>query len=219
MPVKTVVLVHGLAANTLMLKPIERHLQKDGYRTINWGYPSILRDIQWHAQKLSKLLTDLEQDPNTSELQLVTHSMGGIVTRTALLSTQLPKARRLVMLSPPNHGSRVAAFLSRGLGWCCRPLTQLDHSDSSFVNSLPPPVGIQVGIIAASRDRVVSIESTRLVSATDHWVVPSGHNSMLFRRDVALNVSYFLRHGNFQVEHEWQENDPHASQPAMAAKP
>jgi len=41
----TVVLIHGLAAGRWMLRPLERHLQACGYRTANWGYPSILRDI------------------------------------------------------------------------------------------------------------------------------------------------------------------------------
>ena len=31
----------------------------------------------------------------------------------------------------------------------------------------------------------------------EHRVIPSGHNSMLFRRDVASNVANFLRRGRF----------------------
>ncbi|HAY79688.1 MAG TPA: hypothetical protein DCY79_07770 [Planctomycetaceae bacterium] len=197
----TVVLIHGLAAGRWMLRPLERHLQACGYRTANWGYPSILRDIPWHARRLSQKLAALERSSEVRQVQLVTHSMGGIVARTALLEAPLPKAKRLVMLAPPNHGSSVAAVLSRGLGWVCQPLAQLGHGEDSYVNALPPPTGIQVGIIAATHDRVVSVDSTRLSTAADHWAVASGHNSLLFRRDVAQNVSNFLCHGRFAEAH------------------
>ena len=101
------------------------------------------------------------------------------------------------MLGPPKRGSRVAAVLAQGLGWFCRPLAELSDAENSFVNTLAPPDGVDVGIIAASFDRVLSVESTHLPTERDHLVVPSGHTSMLFRSDVAEYTAAFLRQGHF----------------------
>ena len=207
----TVVLVHGLAASRLMMKPIETHLRQCGFDTLNWGYPSIRGDIERHARRLSKTLQQLEQSPAINKICLVTHSMGGIVARTALLQTRLEKVSRLVMLGPPNHGSRVATVLAQGLGWLCKPLSQLSDTDDSFVNQLPPPGGIEIGIIAALFDRVVAIDSTHLSTELEHRVIPSGHNSMLFRRDVASDVANFLSRGRFAAQSSEGDFTRHSS--------
>ena len=197
-PSDTVVLVHGLAANRIVMKPLEMRLAGHGYRTINWGYPSICGDIQRHARGLLHRLQQLDDDPSVAHVRLVTHSMGGIIARRVLMQTRPEKLRSLVMLCPPNHGSSVAAALARRWGWLCKSLPQLSDAADSFVNCLEVPDAIDVGIIAASHDRVVSIESTHLATELDHREVPSGHTTMLFRRDVADYVAAFLRHGRLQ---------------------
>ena len=197
-PSDTVVLVHGLAANRIVMRPLATRLAGHGYRTINWSYPSIRRDIERHASSLLSRLQQLDDDPSVAHVRLVTHSMGAIIARRALMQTRPDKLRSLVMLCPPNHGSRVATALARRVGWLCKSLSQLSAAADSFVNCLDAPRGIDVGIIAASHDRVVSIESTHLSTELDHCEVPSGHTTMLFRRDVADYVVAFLRQGRLQ---------------------
>jgi hypothetical protein len=104
------------------------------------------------------------------------------------------------MLGPPHGGSRVAAKVARYVGWFCRPLEQLSDAADSFVNLLALPTDCEIGIIAASRDRVVRVEHTMLPGQADHIVVDSGHTRMLFRADVAELVTSFLANGRFQPQ-------------------
>lgn len=192
-----VVLIHGLAANRAMLKPLEGHVRQGGFETLNWGYRSITGDIRRLGNSLADQLRELDEDDCFERIHLVTHSMGSIIARAALVQQRLPRLGRIVMLGPPHRGSHIAAKFARTLGWFCKPLTQLSDAPNSLVNSLPEPEGYEIGIVAASHDRVVRIESTWLKSQKDHIVVGTGHTSMLFRPDVAELVSSFLREGRF----------------------
>jgi pimeloyl-ACP methyl ester carboxylesterase len=194
----TVVLVHGLAASRLVMWPIAKHLARCGFQTINWGYPSIFGDVEQHAERLHRRLQSLEQDPAVGRIRLVTHSMGGIVARRVLLSERFSKLRNMVMLGPPNRGSRVSGIVARVLGWACKPLWQLSDAADSYVNRLALPDGVEIGVIAAQHDRVLAVENSHLPNEADHLVVSSGHTSMLFRREVALQVEAFLRNGRFR---------------------
>jgi pimeloyl-ACP methyl ester carboxylesterase len=192
----TVVLVHGLASNRTMLRPLEQSLRSRGYNTVNWGYPSIRSEIRSQSAALARELNRVN-DASSEPIHLVTHSMGSILARVALDAHHFDKLGRVVMLGPPHRGSRVARKLARVLGWLCRPLKQLSDHPSSFVNSLAEPRGYEIGIIAASRDRVVRIEDTRLDAQTDHVIVNAGHTSMLFRQEVVALVDCFLQSGLF----------------------
>jgi hypothetical protein len=193
-----VVLIHGLAAHRLVLWPLERHLNRTGFQTINWGYQSLWGSIDRHASRLLVLLDQLQRNPGVEHIRLVTHSMGGIVARRVLTEASRAKIRNLVMLGPPNCGSRVATVLARSFGSFCRPLSELSDGEGSYVRRLPVPDDVEVGIIAATFDRVVSVESTHLPTERDHLVVPSGHTSMLLRSEVAEQTVAFLRHGRFE---------------------
>jgi pimeloyl-ACP methyl ester carboxylesterase len=195
-----VLLIHGLASNRLVMKPLEWHLRRQGYRTLNWGYRSMWSQIESHAERLGDTLEQLDQRDDVRHIRLVTHSMGSILARNALLERSYRKVNRMVMLGPPNRGSRVATIAARGLGWFCKPLKQLSDAADSYVNRLGTQTGIETGVIAASNDRVVALESTFLPGISDHVVVQSGHTSMLFRNDVAHHVDCFLRVGRFATE-------------------
>ncbi len=193
-----VVLVHGLAASRSMLRPLEMQLQRSGYETLNWGYPSIRGDIESVAQALQLNLRQVCEDVNVDRVHLVTHSMGSIIARIALANVEFTRLGRVVMLAPPHGGSHVATRLAKWLGWLFKPLPQLADPRDSFVNTLVEPIGHEIGIIAAARDRVVRIESTRLAQQSDHIVVDTGHSSMLIRKEVWRLIESFLRSGRFE---------------------
>jgi len=193
-----VVLIHGLAAGRTVMRPLERHLQWVGFETINWGYRSILGDVDRLGQSLGELLQDLNERNSLDRIHLVTHSMGSIIARAALARGDWQRLGRVVMLGPPNRGSPVATRLAPVLGWFCKPLEQLSDRRGSYVNSLPQPEGHEIGVIAAEYDRVVRLNDTTLSTQADHIIVRSGHTSMLFRREVAELVEEFLRNGAFR---------------------
>jgi len=193
-----VVLVHGLAAHRLVMLPLAKRLACDFGRVVNWGYRSIWSPIAVHSDRLAEFLCKLDETDSVDAIHLVTHSMGGIVTRLALERYRPTKFGRLVMIAPPNGGSRVATFLKPWLGRVCPPINQLTDDRGSFVQSLPIPSDLEIGVIAASGDYMVKESSTHLPCEADHIVLPGLHSSVLFRRDTAEQVKSFLLGGRFQ---------------------
>jgi len=197
-PHKIVVLVHGLGAHRVVMWLMGQRLKQRGYRVVNWGYPSIRRNVEAHGQDLHRRLLELEQDPSVGEIHLVTHSMGGIVARTALTHGDLVKLHRMVMLCPPNRGSRWATMFGPLLRKLCCTIDQLATRPDSYVNCLPLPEDLEVGIIAAAFDPLVPLDSTYLGVERDHIIWPlSLHSGILFRNGVAEQVAHFLANGEF----------------------
>lgn len=197
---EAVIVVHGLAAHPIMMMLLARRIRGAGYDVRNWGYPSISGNIERHAERFSRLLQQYEADDDISAFHLVTHSMGGIVTRRALADEAPSKLKSIVMIAPPNRGSPIAARLSPWLGWMCRPLTELADDKESFVNRLTQTTPRPVGVVACQYDRVVPLASTRLPDLADHVILPAGHNSVLLRRDLAEHTVHFLQTGAFKHE-------------------
>jgi len=193
-----VLVVHGLACPKLFMMPLAVRLRRAGFEAINWGYPSLLSPIERNARRLGRRLAELQWRTDVDSICLVTHSMGGMLARRACEEFELSKLHRVVMLGPPNQGSRAADAWARWLGTALPPLRQLSARDGSYVRRLHVPQRVEIGIIAASKDRVVSVPSTHLSGEADHCVVPTGHMRMLIRRDVAALVARFLREGQFR---------------------
>ena len=194
---QAIILVHGLALNPLLMLVLQRHLQRPDNRIVNWGYPSYRLSIATHGAALSKTLKSLDADETIDKIHLVTHSMGGIVARTALAEEVPAKMGRLVMLAPPNRGSKAARLFASTIGRICRPLRELSCDEGSFVRCLPPPQGVQIGVITATYDFLVSPELTILDDECDRIQIASWHSGLLFRRDTAEQVRRFLEAGSF----------------------
>jgi pimeloyl-ACP methyl ester carboxylesterase len=192
-----VVLVHGLAANRMIMRRLARSLGRAFAATMNWGYRSLWSPIQRHGRELAALLRRLDQHRDHDRFHLVTHSMGSIIGRLALAEYLPERFGRFVMIAPPNRGSHIAAKLAPYLGRICPPLVQLANHDSSFVCSLPPPVVNDLGIIAAQTDYLVLEDSTRLGCERDHIVLPGLHSSLLWLPETAVQVGHFLEYGQF----------------------
>lgn len=201
-PRSALLLVHGLGSTPLLLTPLAKRLRRKGYRhVVNWSYPSILRTICDHGDALRRKIEEVAAREDVDHVHLVTHSMGGILARRALGDRpQIDKLERLVMLCPPNGGSRVATNMSYVVGPLCTPLAQLSHTPDSYVNRLPAELPYEVGVVAARRDRVVAVDRTHLPCQRDHIVLPAGHTSILFTRRLAESVERFLLQGRFQAE-------------------
>jgi pimeloyl-ACP methyl ester carboxylesterase len=205
---KVIVLVHGWGANRGMMWLLGMRLARRGYRTINWGYLSLSRSIESHANDLHDALTELEQDPEVDEFFLVGHSMGSIVSRTAVTRCcddcgPFTKLRRMVMLAPPNRGSHLASWLGPWLKPIIPTLDQLADRADSYVNCLPIPEKLDIGIIAAQYDGLVNLSNTYLGIERDHLICPHTiHSGVLFHQGVVDQIVHFLEHGCFVRERQ-----------------
>ena len=136
-PAEVVLLLHGMGRTSLSMRGLGRHLAAHGFRPIDWPYASLRGTIAAHAARLAQHLCDLERDPAVARIHAVTHSLGGIITRQALLEAVPAKIGRVVMLAPPNRGSLKARRLAPVFGWWVRPLADLSDSAASADQTMP----------------------------------------------------------------------------------
>lgn len=101
-----VVYLHGLARTGRSMSGIARHLRAAGYAPHVYSYASRRLSIADAADDVrARIVADLGEQP----FYAVTHSLGGILMRLVGNAMNL---ERLVMIAPPNHGSRAALGLA-----------------------------------------------------------------------------------------------------------
>jgi pimeloyl-ACP methyl ester carboxylesterase len=180
----------------VVLEPLRRALQRQGFRAVNWRYGSLRGSIEAHAARLAAKAKELDEDTGVERLHFVGQSMGAIVVRSALARTRPRKLGRVVLLAPPNRGARLADLALRLFGRRLVVATELSTHPDSYVNRLAPATDLDCGVIAASWDHAVSLASTHLPSQRDHLVLRGLHTLPLHRR-VPAQVGHFLREGRF----------------------
>lgn len=198
---QAVVLVHGLAANRLVMWPIAKRLRQMGYRVKNHGYFSISKTIPYHAQRLGEVIADLQNDTSIDRVHLVTHSMGCIISRHLLNQQKFSKLDRWVMLAPPNRGSHTARVLAPILGKLCTPLAQLSDAPDSFVNQIKDfrrVNDVKFAIVEAAYDRVIDSACVPLDGQSDYAIVDSNHGPLPWHSKAIDYVEAFLSRSVFE---------------------
>ena len=194
---ETVVLIHGLASSRVLMLPLAFQMRAAGFRTKLFGYFTFFGSIPKHAKRFASYLERLDNDPAIDQWHVVAHSLGGIICRQTLCDVPFQKLGKVVMLSPPNQGSRAAKLLSY-LVPLSTTVRQLSNDAKSFVRQMPSPEGLNIGVVAASHDRVVSEASSHLPTEQDYITVYGGHNGLLVRPKAARQVVNFLKNGHFE---------------------
>src|SRR5689334_4801420 len=204
------VLLHGLGRTKWSLWPVAREAARRGYRVHNLGYPSRRAPIERLAEDIGRRIVDLA---GTGSVDVVTHSMGGIVLRAAVAAGVIPDAavRRVVMLAPPNHGRELADRLRdyRVYRLATGPAgQQIGTRDDSVPRRLPPPP-FEVGIVAGRRagnslfarvldgesDGKVTVSSAQVDGMRDLVVVDRTHTFIMWAPDVLAHTFAFLETG------------------------
>lgn len=198
------------------MRPVARALTARGYLVFNLAYRSRSAKIRTLAEAVA---LDVAAIPSNRPLHFVTHSLGGVLLRVAVADGNIPPARvgRVVMLGPPNGGSQVADFFSRG-GMLRNFYTALMGPaglelgvESAGVIGTLPALPFETGIIAGSRsvnpilslvlpgpnDGKVSVAQAAAPGMRGFIVVPHSH-PFLMRADVVLEQTVaFLTTGAF----------------------
>ena len=213
-----VILLHGLWRSGLSMKFVEWHLQKFDYAIVNVSYPSLLYSIEELAVIAIEKGLHGCADNDTGTINLVTHSLGGILVRQYLSHTDISGLKRVVMLAPPNQGSQVADYLQTS--WSAIRLLepqaalQLGTGTESIPSGLGP-VSFELGIIAGTVNRrgllpgtpeevsdgTVSTAETVVQGMLDYIELPVSHTSILWNGDVLSQTAFFLQHGRFDKAH------------------
>jgi len=196
----TVVLAHGLGRTRRSMRPLARALERAGYRVINVGYPSTRHRLPVLAARVA---AHIEAAIATSvpmaggaRLHFVGHSLGCLVIRWIVAHRPPPAPGRIVLLTPPNQGSRAADILLPWLGWLIRSLPDLTVA-GGVARAIRTPPGVEIGVIAGTRDHTVRLHETRLEGETARAEMPYMHSFIMAHRDVQEMVTRFLASGRF----------------------
>ena len=206
-----VVLLHGLGRSERAMRRLARRFEKDGLASYSLGYQSTSKSLDAIVDEVAAELALCCAEDAT--LHFVTHSLGGIVLRAWVAREAPERMGRVVMLSPPNHGTEWVdrlGGLSKLLGPTGRELGTGPDSVPNRLNDLGP-VEFELGIIAGDRsfnaigswilggpdDGTVSVESAKLLGMRDFLVLPSSHSFMMYDGEVARQAIHFVRHGHF----------------------
>lgn len=211
---RVAVCLHGFLRTGLSMLPVKRFLRTQGW--VDTVAPTFLYQttpLSALAAEAADLLDHLSQLHGGQPVDLVTHSMGGLLARS-ILAEDAPVGR-VVMLAPPNQGAWMAEQVRRilpvhHLGW--DPLAPLLPGAPAL---LPEGAdGVDIGILTGGsrserglipflpgdNDGRVRVEEARLEGARELRVVPYGHATIMARRAVLDLVAGFLVTGRFPPE-------------------
>lgn len=196
-----VILVHGLFMNGYHMSYLGVRLSKLGYYCITYDYPTRRKTISGHGEDFRILLEDFCRKNPHRKIHIITHSMGGLLTRYALGNLTPGEGgniRSVLMLAPPNHGSATADFVCKYLEKLCvyfPPVPGLRTAPDSECRNLPMiPERIRLGILGADLDHLVNRHSATL-QGMDHFELIrfQTHSSLPLSPKVFPRITAFLR--------------------------
>ncbi len=207
-----VVLLHGLYGMPLTMKRLEWAFEKSGYDVVNVGYPTWRAPLERALESHIHRAIQKRIPSGTTRVHFVTHSMGGISLRLYLDCHRVPNLGRLVMVAPPNQGSKLAdpfryCALAR---WLVGPNLARLGTRCGDLPQIAGSVDAELGIIAGNGsllskwfdpthpgDGRVTVEATKLPGMTDHIVFPVRHSLMVLRRKTCEQAVAFISNGKF----------------------
>jgi uncharacterized alpha/beta hydrolase family protein len=210
-----VYLIHGYGGLGIELKEIQKAINKKGFVSEIYSYPSLVKDVD----SIGNILFNKIQKENFDTVLFVTHSLGALVVRSMYEHldslTSFPFIHRIVMIAPPNNGSPVADFFAQ--------FSFVKHIIGPNINNITtnpltgagkyPIPTCEVGLIAGSfggkkgynifvkgdNDGVLIPEQTKMGIEKDVVFVKSGHIELLFNKKVKEYVISFLIFGAFKT--------------------
>jgi alpha-beta hydrolase superfamily lysophospholipase len=198
-----IILIHGLIRTTRSMRRLANFLNKHGYDCYLYSYESAKLTIVEHSAELLKNVQKLlETNPDT-KFSFITHSLGGILARDALSnidSKHRKQIDRMVLLAPPNKGSRLATIAVKSFPFLAnwiKPLSELRDHPSAYVHQVKTPGDIEIGIIAARLDIKTPPAVTRLDQQKDFMIVTSTHTFIMNQPVARRAMLRFIETGSF----------------------
>jgi len=191
-----VLLLQGYLANRGSVHLLARRLHERGHvvMTYKLGGRMNLHDIRDTAGLVARKVESLVQQTGVSQVDIIGHSMGGLVGLYYLKRLGgRHRVRRLILLGSPAAGTWSAVFglVTAPLGAASRQLLP----GSSFLRELadaPLPPGVDLVTISGDRDFFAPMRTT-ILQGSRHIAVPTTHSGLLVEEPVAQALDLILR--------------------------
>lgn len=180
-----VLLVHGHGGDPWRFDQMRLAMEKDGYRTYTLTFPSMEEDMDWLAWWVKARVKAIRRDHGTTEVDLVAHSMGGLISRAYVRyldgGQHVP---RVITFESPHHGVGFAAIpffprimISENLRRQVAPgsdfLRKLNAGDETFGN-------VRYTSIISKNDPYISVKTAHLEGAANYVISGPDHTTAMW---------------------------------------
>lgn len=147
--------------------------------------------IEEYAKRFSEVIKDIKKCTGSNKVDIIAHSMGGLVARQYIKDGGANSVNKLIMVGTPNKG---VDSESKIMDYC-----KIEHpgqecndmlNNSKFIrdlNSDIPPSNVKIYTIAGTSngddDGVVSVKSVRLNYAKENYEVDCNHRALIEPED------------------------------------
>lgn len=217
--------VHGWLSNASPLwDNFEQRAESEGWEYLDISYPGDGDNII-NAQQLAQEITDFIQQINdgyfynnkkisATKLDVVAHSMGGLVTRAYISYFYQGDIRKFVMIATPNHGAQDARYASfLGIGGVATEQLKPNNPFLNDLNSQNPLLhpdieyhliaGVgwltdtsNLQLVTCRGDAIVTLESAKLEGVPTYCVYDT-HNSQTYWFFPMCPLTYFHNGGGW----------------------
>jgi pimeloyl-ACP methyl ester carboxylesterase len=205
---QTLITVHGFLGAPWNMYFMGSGYDKIGVQVIHWGYPSRDKIIEEHAKDLVKELQTIAKKAPGAPINYITHSMGGLILRSALNDPNCPaeaKIGRAVLLAPPNQGAVWGRLiqnitLAQRIGKNESGRQLMSEKDFEFLGLFPDSMEVFViagnlsinPLISGENDGTVAVDETFLTTPHKHAVIKAGHKSIIVSKEAFGLTQKFL---------------------------
>jgi pimeloyl-ACP methyl ester carboxylesterase len=203
-----VLLIHGFLGTRGSMYMLETRLVEDGFVVVSFNIGTLnVRDIRRSAFLIHRKIERILAQTPGQKIDIIGHSMGGLIGLYYVKKLGgHSRVRKLIMMGTPARGTWIALAGVATLGlWSTSSWQLLPRS--RFLDELhqgPLPAGVEVHTLAAARDWVVPLETTRVAGA-NAMTVPLGHSSLVVSEDVYRRVVNTLRPPHAQASDDEPE--------------
>lgn len=190
-----IILIHGYMMRGLVLWPMMRYLKRKGItRVFLFTYTPVWGDIPHFAEQLAQEVNDTLARCETDHVDLVAHSMGGLVARYYINSLGGDQyVGRLVTLGTPHNGTVLGALSSFKSGAQMRPesqfLTRLAENDNRLE-------AVKVCSIYSDFDQIIIPEDSPILegkNVINRKIPDLGHAGLVYSRRVYIEIIEILK--------------------------
>ena len=191
-----VLIIHGFLGTRGSMYMLERRLVDDGFVCVSFNLGTLnVRDIRRSAFLIHRKIERILAQTPSQKIDIIGHSMGGLIGLYYVKKLGgHARVRKLIMMGTPLRGTWAALMGVVTLGlWSTSSWQLLPRSrflDELAQGSIPP--GVEVSTIAAARDWVVPLATTRM-PGVPALTVPLGHSSLVVSEEVYRRVVNTLR--------------------------
>ena len=172
-----IILVHGYMMRGLVMYPIKRRLNKDGYKNVYlFTYSPPWLNIDDFSLQLKDKIEFVKKERGVEKVDLICHSMGGLVALNYINKHDgVKNIDRLIALGTPFGGSKLWSF---SIGKCGKEM----RPGSEFLKKISmPQAGIRATAIYTTFDEmVIPYEYSKLEWADNIEMNYIGHVGLLF---------------------------------------